>query len=66
MSSVPNPFPKCGGPNEPACPSQPATLTLSDGTVLKGTVHKEHGFHHFFEEVLDGLGNAIGEAKFGQ
>lgn len=65
MTNKPNPFP-CGGPNQPACPPQPATLTLADGTVLKGKVHKEHGFHHFFEEIGHDLGNAIGEAKFNQ
>lgn len=63
----PKPFP-CGGTNQPPCDPQPATLTLSDGTVLHGTVHKEHGFHHFFEKVLDAISDAAneaGEAKWG-
>jgi hypothetical protein len=56
---------QCGGPGQPACPPTPATLILEDGTVLKGKVHKEHGFHHFFEEPAEDFNNAAGEAKFG-
>ena len=62
-----SPFP-CGGIGQKPCPPQPANIKL-DPNLQYGVdedgvlhVHKE-GFWH---KVLDDLGNAIGETKFGE
>ena len=57
----------CGGENQPACPPTPAVEkdpNLQYGTDEEGNlhVHKE-GFWH---KIADSIGNAIGEAKFGE
>ena len=72
MSNTPNPFP-CGGKNQPACPPTetlmafqsltPEQIKAAHEEIEKSNpLPKEHWWHKAFHD----LGNAIGEAKFGQ
>jgi hypothetical protein len=67
----------CGGPNQPACPPQPTVITEGDiaAAFMSMTpeqqkagvaANTDHPHHHFWHKFIDDLGNAIGEAKFGQ
>lgn len=58
-----NPFPPKQSPPTPALEkTQPPAACPECGSTEKPSKH----CHHFWHDVLDGLGNAIGEAKFGE
>lgn len=78
MSTTGNPFPRCGGTNEPACQPTSALKTNPDwhyavdagGANWVCKVQGEHTAHNwepvkkegFWHKVEDSVGNALGEA----
>jgi len=67
----------CGGEGQPACPPTPAVVTEGDiaSAFMNLTpeqqkagvaANADHPHHHRWHDFIHSLGNAIGEAKFGE
>jgi hypothetical protein len=67
----------CGGPGQDPCPPVPAAVTEGDiaSAFMNLTpeqqkagvaANTDHPHHHRWHDFINSLGNAIGEAKFGQ
>ena len=68
----------CGQPGQPACPPEPAAV-VTEGDIASAfmnltpeqqkagvAANADHPHHRRWHDFIHSLGNAIGEAKFGE